>query len=75
MMYHKQDEWLPLVGETVQIRQYGRFVRTGMVDAVTADDRILWLGADGVNQRQLISKAEGFEVWMTYKWETANAGR
>ncbi|WP_231754780.1 MULTISPECIES: hypothetical protein [Micrococcaceae] len=46
-----------------------------MVDAVTADDRILWLGADGVNQRQLISKVEGFEVWMTYNWETANGGR
>lgn len=75
MTYHKQDDWLPLVGETVQIRQYGRFVRTGIVDAVTGDDGILWLEADGVNHRQLVSKAEGFEVWMTYKWEIAGAWR
>ncbi|BCW70724.1 hypothetical protein NicSoilB8_17680 [Arthrobacter sp. NicSoilB8] len=75
MKYHKQDDWLPLVGETVQIRQYGQFLRTGMIDAVTIDDGILWLAADGVNQRRLISKADGYEVWMTYKWETAGAWR
>ncbi|MGJ3190145.1 hypothetical protein [Paenarthrobacter sp. FR1] len=45
----------------------------GIVDAVTIDDEILWLASDGVNQRRLISKADGFEVWMTYKWETAGA--
>lgn len=75
MTYHKQDDWLPLVGEAVQIRQYGQFVRTGIVDAVTGDDGILWLAADGVNQRRLISRADGFEVWMTYEWETAGARR
>lgn len=75
MTYHKQDDWLPLIGETVQIRQYGRFIRTGTVDAVTGDAKILWLAADGVNQRRLISKADGFEVWMTYRWEAAAARR
>lgn len=75
MTYHKQDEWLPLVGETVQIRNNGRFVRAGIVDAVTIDDAILWLAADGVIQRQLIARADGYEVWMTYKWETAGASR
>lgn len=75
MTYHKQDDWLPLVGETVQIRYNNRFVRAGIVDAVTTDDAILWLAADGVNQRRLIAKADGYEVWMTYKWETADAWR
>ena len=75
MTYHKQDDWLPLVGETVQSRINRRFVRTGIIDAVTIDDEILWLAADGVNQRRLISKADGYEVWMTYKWETAGAWR
>ncbi|MCI0142115.1 hypothetical protein KNN17_11045 [Arthrobacter bambusae] len=75
MTLHKQDDWLPLVGEMVQIRISGRFVRTGVVDAVTIDDGILWLAADGVNQRRLISKADGYEVWMTYKWEAAGAWR
>ncbi|WP_230116554.1 hypothetical protein [Arthrobacter sp. Bi83] len=75
MTYHKQDDWLPLVGEAVQIRQYGQFVGAGVVDAVTDDDGILWLAADGVNQRRLITRADGFEVWMTYKWETAGARR
>ncbi|WP_263428351.1 hypothetical protein [Arthrobacter sp. NicSoilB8] len=42
---------------------------------MTIDDGILWLAADGVNQRRLISKADGYEVWMTYKWETAGAWR
>ena len=60
---------------TVQIRNNGRFVRTGIVDAVAVDDAILWLAADGVIQRQLIAKADGYEVWMTYKRETAGAWR
>ncbi len=73
MTYHKQDDWLPLVGETVQIRIKGRFVRMGIVDAVTIDNEILWLASDGVNQRRLVSKADGYEAWMTYKWENAGA--
>jgi len=75
MTYHKQDDWLPLTGETVQIRINGRPVRTGFVDAVTIDNQILWLASDGVYQRRMISKVDGYEVWMTYKWETAGAGR
>ncbi len=70
MTYHKQDDWLPLTGETVQIRINGRAVRTGLVDAVTTDNQILWLASDGVHQRRMISKADGYEVWMTYKWES-----
>ncbi len=74
MTYHRQDDWFPpLGGESVQIRIHGRFVRTGIVDSVTVDDEILWLASDGVNQRQLISKSDGYEVWMTYKWESAGA--
>ena len=75
MKHHMQYDWLPVVGETVQIRNRGRIVRIGMVDAVTNDGGILWLAAEGVHQRQLITRADGNEVWMTYKWESAGALR
>jgi hypothetical protein len=75
MKHHMQYDWLPVVGETVQIRNNGRIVRTGLVDAVTNDGGILWLAAEGVHQRQLIARADGNEVWMTYKWESTGARR
>lgn len=75
MKHHIQYDWVPVIGETVQIRNNGRIVRTGTVDAVTNDGAILWLAAEGVYQRQLITKADGNEVWMTYKWESAGAHR
>lgn len=73
MNYHKQYDWIPVVGEAVQIRNNGEVVRDGVADAVTKDGSILWLAADGAHNRQMIIKDEGNEVWMTYKWETARA--
>lgn len=73
MKYHRQHEWLPVRGEAVQIRNNGRIIREGFVDAVTADGSILWLAADGAFPRQMVCKADGDEVWITYKWDTTAA--
>ncbi|BCW35996.1 hypothetical protein StoSoilA2_20520 [Arthrobacter sp. StoSoilA2] len=70
MQYHRQHDWQPVQGETVQIRNKGRVVREGMVDAVTLDDSILWLAAEGNTPRQMACKNDGDEVWIIYRWET-----
>ncbi|RAX46437.1 hypothetical protein DQ354_05875 [Arthrobacter sp. AQ5-06] len=41
------------------------FVRRGVVDATTADGRIIWIGAQGVFSRTLMEKTQGYEVWIT----------
>ncbi|MDR7159910.1 hypothetical protein J2X42_002626 [Arthrobacter sp. BE255] len=64
MGLHFQHDWWPAVGHDVEIRHNGRVVRTGHVDAVTADDEILWVQHDGARHRELFEKSEGFEVWM-----------
>lgn len=74
MTYHLQRSWLPVVGQTVQVRYRGQIIREGTVDAVTPEGHILWLAADGPNARQMIERSEGHEIWITYRWETRNLG-
>jgi hypothetical protein len=62
--------WLPLVGEDVQIRRHGTVVREGTVDAVAADDSALWIRAHGIEPRRIFHRADGFSVWINYRWET-----
>lgn len=69
MSLHLQPDWLPLVGEFVEIRLAGQPIRTGTVDAVTTDNSILWLAADGGYLRAMVERTEGCEVWIRYKWE------
>lgn len=73
MNYHQQYDWFPVVGEAVQIRNNGKVIRDGVVDAVTQDDSILWLAAEGAYPRQMVCRAEGFEVWIVYRWDTSGA--
>lgn len=68
---HLQYDWLPVVGEMVEIRREGEAVRTGVVDGVTPDGRILWISGDGAEQRAMFEHAQGFTVWIEYKWESA----
>lgn len=65
-----QYEWYQVVGQYVQIRLKDRVVRTGVVDAATGDDRILWIAGHGAERRTLFERAEGYSVWIEYKWET-----
>lgn len=74
MKYHRQYDWFPVVGEAVQIRNNGAIIREGIVEAVTHDDTILWLEADGAVPRQMAYRAEGDEVRITYKWDTTGTG-
>jgi hypothetical protein len=70
---HLQHDWLPVIGEVVEIRCGGEAVRTGIVDGVTADGGILWLTANGAEPRAMFERSQGFSVWIEYKWETASS--
>lgn len=72
MAFHFQREWHPVVGKQVAILFNGDLVRYGIVDAVTQDDAVLWLCSDAAHTRQLFERAEGFEVWIDYKWESSS---
>lgn len=67
---HFQRDWYQVVGEHVQVRLGNREVRSGVVEAVTADDGILWIAASGGESRALYERAQGYSVWIEYKWET-----
>lgn len=69
MSFHIQSDWLPLVGEVVEIRLNGQVVRTGVVDAVTDDNSILWVAGHGALPRAMVERADGYKVWIDYKWE------
>lgn len=59
------DDWCLLPALTVEIRQYGTYVRNARVDAATPDSRMLWLSPEGVDARVLIDKLDGYEVWVS----------
>jgi hypothetical protein len=65
-----QRDWYQVVGERVQIRLGDQIVRSGLVEAVTLDDGILWIAASGGESRALYERALGYSVWIEYKWET-----
>jgi hypothetical protein len=67
---HIQPDWLPILGEFVEIRLHGVAVCAGVVDAVTNDNEILWLSAYGPRSRTMMERADGYTVWIEYKWET-----
>jgi hypothetical protein len=72
---HFQAEWLPLVGEVVEIRLHNELVRRGRVDSVTSDGQILWVATDGADARSMFERSRGYSIWMHYSWETATAAR
>jgi len=74
VIVHLQHDWLPLVGQHIEIRLDGRKIRDGWVDDVTHDGSILWLAADGPHLRAMVERADGYEVWIRYKWETPGIG-
>lgn len=57
-------DWTLLPGASIEIRQQGRPVSTGHVDAVTADGKVLWLQSPAQNRR-LFEKTEFYEAWAT----------
>jgi hypothetical protein len=69
---HPQHDWLPVLGQVVDVRQGDETVRTGIVDGVTPDNKILWISADGAETRTMYQRSDGYSVWIEYKWETAS---
>lgn len=61
---YKCEEWRWLVGLTVELRQGGRRVRVGTVQHAMTDNSALWLAAEGVEKRMLVSPGEGYEIWL-----------
>lgn len=59
-----QRDWYPVIGESVELRRHDQPVRYGVIDAVTGDDAILWLAANGIHQRQLFTREDGYQVWI-----------
>lgn len=58
------DDWSRLPSAAIEVRRYGTFVRTGIVDAATPDSRMLWLSPEGVDSRVLFDKLDGYEAWI-----------
>ncbi len=54
--------WRDLAGRQVEVRKEGQIIRTGYVVDVAFSTDILWLEADGVNQRALFEKAMGYTI-------------
>lgn len=68
MSLHLQPDWQRTLGQDVEIRVNGKPVRTGTIEAVTPDNSVLWISADGVDARQMLARAEGYEVFTRYSW-------
>jgi hypothetical protein len=64
-----QQEWQPTIGEFVEVRLNFDVVRTGYVDAVTHDDQILWIAADGLLPRMMFERSNGYHLWVHSAWE------
>jgi len=61
-------DWSNLVGHPVELRQQGKYIRSGVVDAAMPDSSALWLAAHGADDRQMFESALGYQAW-TYPRE------
>lgn len=65
LMVRKHVGWSLLINVWVEIRYYGRVIRTGFVDDAMPDSSALWIAADANDPRQMFEASEGLEVWVT----------
>lgn len=73
--FHRQQDWLPLEGEFVEIRLDDKPIRSGRVDAVTTDGEILWISALGAEPRMMFERFQGFTAWLEFTWENATVSQ
>lgn len=71
MSLHLQPDWQRTLGQYVEIRVKGKRVRTGTIDAVMPDNTALWISVDGAESRQMLARADGYEVYTRYPWTYA----
>lgn len=69
MDLHLQQDWQRALGQYVELRRHGEVIRSGTVAAVTPDNSILWISAEGPFQRQMVVRSEGYEVYSRYPWD------
>jgi hypothetical protein len=60
----RHQKWGLLIDALVEVHRNGQLVRTGFVEDAMADSSILWLAADGQNQRQMFEASRGYQVWV-----------
>lgn len=58
------SEWSNLVGVPVQLHRHGKYIRSGVIDAAMPDSSLLWLAADGADERQMFEAALGYQAWI-----------
>lgn len=66
------SDWSNLVGVPVQLRQHGKYIRSGVIDAAMPDSSVLWLAADGADERQMFEAALGYQAWTSPHELTGN---
>jgi hypothetical protein len=71
MHLHLQPDWQRALGQYVEVRRRGEIVRTGTVEDVMPDNSILWISAAGPFPREMLERAEGYEVYARYPWDPA----
>lgn len=64
VMVRKHVGWNLLINMWVEIRCYGRVIRTGFVDDAMPDSSALWIAANANDPRQMFEASEGLEVWV-----------
>lgn len=57
------SDWSNLVGLPVELHRHGKYIRSGVVDAAMPDSSVLWLAADGADDRQMFEAALGYQAW------------
>jgi hypothetical protein len=63
MDLHLQPDWQRALGQRVEIWRGGKLVRVGTVEAVMPDDSLLWISAEGTALRQMVPRADGYQVF------------
>lgn len=69
MDLHLQPDWQRALGQLVEVRRNGEFVRAGTVDHVMPDNSILWISSGGTYQREMVERAEGYQIYARYPWD------
>jgi len=50
-------------GDAVELRRGDALIRRGTVEDLTPDSTMLWLSQHGAENREIIHREDGYEVW------------
>lgn len=67
MDLHLQPDWQRALGQQVEIWRAGKLVRKGTVEHVMPDNSLLWISAEGISSRQMVSRHDGYEVFTHFR--------